>query len=238
MTIIWTLVTLGISYLLGSIPFGLIIVRLSTGKDVRKIESGRTGGTNVMRAAGFWAGALTTILDVAKSAITVWLIRWIFPFNEWRIWMEVLAPIAAILGHNYSVFIPSRTSNGSIKLHGGAGGTPAAGGAMGLWWPSLLIIAPIGLLIMFGIGYASVATMSVPLIATVIFAIGYKMGFFPWQYILYGVLAEALILWALRPNIRRLMNGTERLVGWRAKRTKKPNSDPKVYSSSSSSSSS
>jgi len=238
MVIILTLIILGISYLLGSIPVGLLIVRLTTGKDVRKIESGRTGGTNVMRAAGFWAGALTVILDVAKSTVTVWLIRWIFPLNEWRIWMEVLAPIAAILGHNYSLFIPSRSSNGMIRLHGGAGGTPAVGGAMGLWWPSLLIIAPIGLLIMFGIGYASVATMSVPLLAILIFAVGYSMGYFPWQYILYGVFAEAIILWALRPNIRRLLNGTERLVGWRAKRVKNPKANPKIYSSSSSSSSS
>jgi glycerol-3-phosphate acyltransferase PlsY len=60
-------------YILGSIPFGLLIVKIKTGKDIREIESGRTGGTNAMRAAGFWAGLLTAIMDIMKGAIAVWV---------------------------------------------------------------------------------------------------------------------------------------------------------------------
>jgi len=117
-----------LSYIIGSIPFGLVIVRLKTGKDIRKIESGRTGGTNAMRAAGFWAGAATTILDFLKAACAVWIARLVLPGN---LWLEVLAPVAAVIGHNYSIFLPDRDENGRFRLRGGAGGASSAGGAFG-----------------------------------------------------------------------------------------------------------
>jgi len=202
------------AYLFGSIPFGLLIVKWKTGRDIRRIESGRTGGTNVMRAAGWGAGLVTAILDVLKAACTAWLAKAVTA----NAWIHALAPILAILGHNYSIFLPERDEAGRLHLRGGAGGAASLGGAFGLWWPSVLIILPIGALIYFIIGYASVTTMSVAFIATVIFAVRAALGFSPWQYALYGVLAEILLLWALRPNIRRLINGTERLQGWRAKR--------------------
>ena len=75
MQIVVAIGVLGCSYLLGSIPFGLLIVKLKTGKDIRSVESGRTGGTNAMRAAGFFAGLLTAILDLLKSAVCVWIVR-------------------------------------------------------------------------------------------------------------------------------------------------------------------
>ena len=222
-----------LSYLIGSIPFGLIIVHFSAGKDIRKVESGRTGGTNAMRAAGLWAGLATAFLDMMKSASTVWITRALLPGH---VWVEVFAPILAILGHNYSIFLMEREAGGRLRLRGGAGGAPAAGGALGLWLPSILFIIPAGALIVFGIGYASLATLSTPLIAAVIFAIRAVEGVSPWQYVLYGLFAELLLIWALRPNIRRLIEGKERLVGWRAKRLKK--AEERNYSSSSSSSSS
>jgi len=202
------------SYLFGAIPFGLVIVRLLTGKDVRTIESGRTGGTNVARAAGLWAGLLTAVLDVLKAAATVWLAKAVTG-NEW---VHALSPVAAILGHNYSVFLAERDERGRWRLRGGAGGAASLGGALGLWAPSALIILPIGALIYYFVGYASVTTMSVAFIAVIIFAVRTALGLSPWQYILYGALAEILLVLALLPNIKRLSNGTERLHGWRAKR--------------------
>jgi len=200
------------AYVLGSIPFGLLVVKWRTGKDIRVIESGRTGGTNAMRAAGFSAGLLTAILDVLKGAAAVWLARGIGA----NAWILCLAPIAAILGHNYSIFLIDR-KDGRIRLRGGAGGAPTVGGALGLWPVSFLIIIPLGTLIWFGIGYASVTTMSVALIAIVIFTVRAALGLSPWHYVLFGILAEMLLMWALRPNIKRLINGGERLHGWRAK---------------------
>ena len=201
-----------IGYLIGAIPIGLLIVKWRTGKDVRKVESGRTGGTNVMRAAGFWSGFATGILDLLKAASTVWIAR-AFGVGAW---VEVFAPLAAIVGHNYSIFLAER-KDGKIRLRGGAGGAASVGGALGLWAPSVLIIFPVGLFIFFAVGYASVTTMSVALIAMVIFIIRAWMGLSPWVYVLYGLLAELLLIWALRPNIKRLFAGEERLHGWRAK---------------------
>ena len=197
------------SYLFGSIPFGLIVVKLMTGKDVRNVASGRTGGTNAMRAAGLGAGILTAILDILKSAATVWLAQAITA----NVWMHAIAPIAAILGHNYSIFMIERGSDGRVRLRGGAGGSAAGGGALGLWPPAALFLVPFGLLIWYGIGYASVTTLSIGLMTIIIFSVRAALGLGPWQYIIYGIVAEILLIWTLRPNIQRLVEGTERRHG-------------------------
>jgi glycerol-3-phosphate acyltransferase PlsY len=77
-----------------------------------------------------------------------------------------------------------------------------------------------GALILFGVGYASVATMSVALLSSLVFAYRAWIGASPWAYAVYGLLAEVVMIWALRPNIRRLIQGNERLVGWRARKKK------------------
>jgi glycerol-3-phosphate acyltransferase PlsY len=197
------------AYVFGSIPFGLLIVKALTGKDIRTVESGRTGGTNAMRAAGFGAGLLTAILDVLKAATTVWLAKWITP----HLWIHVLAPIAAVLGHNHSIFLIERTPEGRLRLRGGAGGAAAFGGTVGLWPPSLLIMLPVGFAIWYGLGFASVTTLSIGLMTMVIFAVRAALGLGPWEYVIYGLLAELMMVWALRPNIRRLFKGTERRHG-------------------------
>jgi glycerol-3-phosphate acyltransferase PlsY len=227
MQIFWVLVVLGLSYLVGSIPFGLLIVKLRTGQDIRQIESGRTGGTNAARAAGFWAGVATAVLDFFKAALTVWIARLLVPGN---VWIQVLAPVAAVIGHNYSIFLVERGNGWHFRLRGGAGGAPTVGGAFGLSWISIVIILPLALAVLFGIGFASLATMSVAFFATVIFTLGALTGVSPWQYVLYGVITELILVIALRPNIRRLINGSERRVSWPLRRAKN-------HSSSSSSSS-
>lgn len=214
-----TLVDAGIAvfgYILGSIPFGLLIVKSRTGKDLREIESGRTGGTNTVRAAGFWAGFLTAILDILKGASSVWLAQTFSPDNQL---LHVLAPVCAILGHNYSIFLLRRDEDGKLRFHGGAGGAPALGGAMGLWLPMFPIVFGAGALIWFTVGIASVTTMSIALIVTVVFAIRAYLGYQNPVDILYGVLALFLLVWSLRPNIKKLLEGKERVVslslhGW------------------------
>ncbi len=207
------------SYLMGSIPCGYLLVKAATGKDVRQIESGRTGGTNTMRATNFQLGLLTSILDILKSACTVWIAK---AFAPDQFWLHVLAPTFAILGHNYSIYLIEKDEKGNLKMGGGAGGAPATGGAIGLWWPSTFILIPLGAMIVFGVGYASIATMSLPILASLTFAYrAYRFGS-PWEYILFGFAAEILIVWALRPNIQRLRQGTERVVGWRAKKKRQP----------------
>ncbi len=206
-----------IAYLIGSIPFGWIIVKLATGRDIRGIESGRTGGTNAMRAAGLFAGLLTGILDILKGAASVWLVRWWIPASTpFFHWIEIAAPLTAILGHNYSIYLlERREDNGKVRLRGGAGGAACLGGAVGLWTPAILYILPLGLIIYVVVGYASVTTMSVAIFAAVIFLIKAIQGALPWEYVVYGIVAEAMLVWALRPNIQRLREGNERLHGIR-----------------------
>lgn len=209
-----SIVALIISYLLGAIPFGLIVVKVFTGKDIRTVASGRTGGTNAMRAAGLFAGLLTGVLDVLKGVATGWVAGWLAPEN---IWLQVAAAILAIVGHNYSIFLIEKREQGGFRLRGGAGGATALGGAIALWPESGLIILPLGFLVYILVGYASVTTISVAVFATLIFAVRTFFANSPWQYILYGIVTYGIVIIALKPNLQRIKEGTERAVGLRAK---------------------
>ncbi len=213
MPIVNILLIIGFSYLIGSIPFGLIIVKIASGKDVRKIGSGRTGGTNAMRAAGLFAGVITAILDVLKGVASGWIAEWLAPGDPW---LKVLAAVFALWGAIHSVFLLEKDEHGVWRLRGGAGGATGLGGAIALWNPSVFIIVPIGALIYLFVGYASVTTISVAVSALVIFAIRAFVDNQPVQYIIFGVAALATVLYALRPNLKRLRDGTERVVGLRA----------------------
>ncbi len=211
---------IAVSYLLGAIPFGLIIVKLRTGKDVRGVGSGRTGGTNAMRAAGVLAGVLTAVFDILKGASTYFVVSFansIFPMGSMEIiWLQVLCGLAAILGHNYSIFLMYRNDEGKLRLTGGAGGATCLGGAIAIWPPIIWFIIGLALMVYIFIGYASVTTMSIALIATGVFIYRAAMGYASWIYVVYGVVAELLLIWALRPNIKRLIEGKERSVGIRS----------------------
>lgn len=213
MELLIVIVVLILSYLAGSIPSGWIVVKIANGKDVREIGSGRTGGTNAMRAAGLLAGALTGILDASKGYATYWIVGYFSPED---VWLRVFAALMAVIGHNYSLFMMVRDENGKIQFGGGAGGATVFGGAMALYATSGLIIFPLSALVYIFVGYASVTTMSIALFAVIIFSYRAIGGLSPWQFIVYGLLAELIVVWALRPNIKRLRLGTERVVGLRA----------------------
>jgi glycerol-3-phosphate acyltransferase PlsY len=209
--VITLLFTTLLGYLFGSIPFGLVWVRLFTGKDVREVGSGRTGGTNVMRAAGFWVGLLTALSDIGKGAVAVMAARALLPTADISMGM-VLAGLAAIVGHNYPIW---------LRFKGGAGGATCAGAALVMWpWLGPILIG-LGALILYFIGYASIATISVAVTTTVVFAIlawWVMPGAFDPIFVLYGLGAIVLLAWSLRPNFRRLIRGEERMVGRRAKK--------------------
>ena len=214
---IWISIGLAVlGYVLGSIPSGMILVRLATGRDIRRIGSGRIGGTNAMRAGGNLTGALTGILDVLKSLLAIEISRRVLPGTPW---LEVLVGLAAVLGHNYSLFSIDwrKTRFGKIPIfHGGAGGAPTLGAAAAFWFPSLLIVFPIGLLVFLFVGYASVTTLVGVLAVILIFSVRAALGYSSAWYAVFGVVAMGLLAWSLRPNIERLRQGTERMVGLRA----------------------
>jgi len=186
-------------YLLGSIPVGLLVVRAATGRDVRQVASGRTGGANVLRAAGSWAALLTGLGDGAKGLLAVWLARAVGGTPV----VEALAGLAAVVGHNYSIF---------IGFKGGAGTATTVGGAIGLWpWNGAILII-VGAAVIAATRYTSVGSITVALVLPAIYALRAHLAGAPWAYLIHGLGAAALTLWALRPNIRRLLEGRERRV--------------------------
>lgn len=231
MDLLITLMVWIASYIIGAIPFGLVIVYVATGKDVRWIGSGRTGGTNVMRAAGFWAGAVTAILDWLKGGAGVLLAGWLLPG---QVWVQVIAGVLAIIGSIRSVFLRQRDENGKLHFRGGAGGAATFGAISAMWFAAPLILLPLSILIYILIGYASIATLSIAILGTITLAMRAAGGYLPWEATALGFLSIAIVIYALLPNFKRLKEGTEREVGLRAWRTKqrqeKENSAPQSNS--------
>lgn len=206
-----------IGYIFGAIPFGWIFVKLTRGVDLREVKSGRTGGTNAMRAAGPVVGGLTAVGDVLKGAAAVWLARALFSIvlpPVWLPWAEVVVGLMTIVGHNWSVF---------LGWEGGAGTGPNVGWSSAVWWP----IAPIAAVVVVGVilltGMASVASLAMGAMIPITFAILYFATdiISSPAYFVGGILTLLVVMWALRPNIRRIIEGTERMVGPAARRRKK-----------------
>lgn len=197
-------------YLVGAIPFGYLVVKWLKGNDIRTVGSGRTGGTNAVRAAGPVAGLLTGAGDIAKGVIAVWGAGWLAAQLDLRMpeIAQALAGVMAVIGHNHSVFLSWR---------GGVGTGPNVGVAAGFWFPALVILAPLVPVLLVATGYASVTSLAIAALVPVLFAVRALVVKAPWEYAAYGVLAGTVVVWALRPNIARLKAGTERLVGPRAK---------------------
>ncbi len=196
-------------YLLGSIPFGFIIIGVLRERDIRDEGSGRTGGTNAMRAGGIGAATLTVIGDLLKGFAGVTFARLVLPDS---VWAEVLAGWGVVLGHNASIYLAFR---------GGAGTAPNMGVAAAYWLPSLILTLPFFPLGMFVVRVASLTSLMVGGAIPLIFLVRALLGQGPWEYVAYGVGAWALVAYALRPNIKRLINGTESIVELRARGSEK-----------------
>lgn len=193
------------AYLLGSVPMGVFVVRAYTGKDIRETGSGRIGGTNAMRAAGFFAGFITGVSDLAKGFGAVYIGRLLAPGMPW---VEVACGAAVVAGHNWSIY---------LRFKGGAGAATNIGAATALWPFMTPILLPIGLAVLFLSGYASVASTFIAMSVPILLAVAAKVFGLPWVYVLHGIATLVMITLALVPNYRRLLQGTERLVGPRAK---------------------
>ncbi len=210
-TILVSILLVITAYLLGSIPMGYLVIKLFKRQDITQVGSGRTGGTNAMRAGGIWLGLITGSGDLLKGFAAIWLARY---WMHSSIWIQVLAGAAAVFGHNWSIWLYLITK----RLDAGAGTGPNVGAAICFYPPVALIVVPVVLFFVFVVGYASVASIAAALvIVAVLFARAAYNGM-PWQYVIYGLLTTILVVWALRPNIKRLIEGTERRVGLFAKK--------------------
>lgn len=187
------------AYLLGSFPAGYLVGRL-WGVDVLARGSGRTGGTNVFRSVGLAPALLTGALDIGKRAAAVWLAGRISSQPS----LEVLAGAAAILGHNYSIF---------LRFRGGAGVATSLGALGAIYLPAAIGLVILLLALVAITRYASLGSLIVITLMPILLLILGIAGISALTYTLYGLLAWILVVYAHRPNIRRLLAGTERRIG-------------------------
>jgi glycerol-3-phosphate acyltransferase PlsY len=202
-------------YLLGSIPFGLLIGRRSAKVDVRQYGSGKTGATNVLRAAGKKAAALVVILDVSKGVLAVLFAGLIIrgdylvvgEFGLGMLVAQVLAASAAIIGHIFPVF---------LKFKGGRGVAPFFGGLIALCPPAAIFG---GEILIIGAGLTKFASLGsiAGVVGTyaVLVPLTILSGF-PIEYLAYALIGTIIVIVMHRDNIVRLVKGKERKLGQKA----------------------
>ncbi len=195
-SIVLTAILMIAAYLAGSIPFGLLVAKATTGQDVREVGSGNIGAANVSRAAGYPVAVLVLILDAVKGLAPVVLGR-VLGLEPWQL---ALVGGIAVVGHDFSIF---------LRFHGGKGVATTLGIAIGLIPLGGLAAAVIWLVVLglFRVSSAAsiVALMLLPLVIAILDG--------PAPYI---PLAFALVLLALfthRDNLSRLFSGSERGTG-------------------------
>lgn len=182
-----------LGYVLGSVPFGLLLTRFSGGGDIRSIGSGNIGATNVLRTGRKGLAALTLILDALKGFVAVWLASRFVPGGE------ILAAAGAFFGHLYPVW---------LGFKGGKGSATFGGILFGLFWQAGAIYAGVWVIVLIVTRLSSVAGLVAAIAAPIAAAIfGY--------YDLVPMLAACtlIIFWKHRANIERLIDGTEPRIG-------------------------
>jgi glycerol-3-phosphate acyltransferase PlsY len=193
-------VALVAGFLLGGIPFGIIVPRLIGGPDPRTVGSGRTGGANVSRAVGYRWAAVSGLLDVAKASVAVLLIIAIGGDQV----AQVAAALAAIVGHSRSPF---------IGFHGGRGVAPATGGALIIAPLILAVVFPVFLLVIAVTRISSLGSLGASLMGGIGMVIMAAVTPLPPIYYVYGIGVPGLIWLFHLDNIQRLLSGQERRVG-------------------------
>lgn len=185
------------SYLLGSIPFGLLIVKAWKGIDIRKYGSGNIGATNVLRAAGRGPAAVVFLADVSKGLAPVLVAQRLFPGTAW---MAVAAGMLAMIGHTLSVF---------LKFRGGKGVATGLGIFIGLAPPAAGIAFAVWLIVLGIARYVSLASMIGAIcVPIVMFTLGT-----PLSYKGFAILAALFVIIKHRTNISRLLQGKEPKIG-------------------------
>lgn len=189
-----------LSYLIGSIPVGYLLLRARTGVDVRDYGSGRTGMSNVLRTGGGVLAALTLALDISKGALAVILARYLTGATG----AEVAAGLLVLVGHNWPVF---------LQFKGGRGILTALGG-LSVMAPVPAAIATVTFLVItFLSRYISLGSIIGVLFGCFSLLALVLVGVYSSTYALYALLGTAIIMWQHRDNIRRIREGSERRLG-------------------------
>ena len=202
-------------YILGSIPWGLIVAKRMAKVDVREWGSGKIGATNVLRSAGKKVAIVTALLDIIKGAVAVILAGFILEksyvmvgnLGFGALFGQVLAGLAAVAGHNWSIFLGFRGGSGVAVFFGG-------------WFALFPMVALFGGEVLF-LGAASTLFVSLGSIAGVVgtYVILVPLTIFagfPVEYLIYALVGGGMIIYTHRGNIKRLLTGKERKLGQKA----------------------
>lgn len=202
------LIAVAIAYLLGAIPFGFLVVKLTTGKDVRASGSGNIGATNVLRTTGKWRGVLTLALDIAKGFAAVWIAAILTRDTPGMVplWTS-LAALAVMAGHSYSVF---------LRFKGGKAVACFIGAFLYLTPVPLLTVLLLFVLVVVGTHYISAGSV----IAAGTFPLAVWLISHPEpEIVLAAVIAGVFIVIRHKSNLQRIHAGTENIFRWNKTRS-------------------
>ncbi|MGA2510834.1 MAG: glycerol-3-phosphate 1-O-acyltransferase PlsY [Candidatus Acidiferrales bacterium] len=202
MTPFW-LIPVG-AYLLGSIPFGLLVVKASAGRDIRAVGSGNIGAANVARNAGLAAGALTLLLDAGKGYAAVWLAgHWSGGNLRWM----MAAAVAAVVGHVFPVW---------LRFKGGKGVATGLGVFLPICPLAVAAAAGFWILVVLFWRYSSLGSIVAAAALPVLVYLFYAPPHAPPEYVLLGTVFISLVILAKhRGNMERLIAGKESRLGSR-----------------------
>jgi len=194
----WAIAALLVAgYVIGSIPFGIIVGKGLFGVDPRTVGSGNIGAANSLRALGKTGAALVLVGDIVKGVVPTLLAAHWFASMPWVVAATGLATIA---GHNWSVF---------LKFRGGKGVATGLGVLVVLSWKATAVFAVVWLITVAVTRYSSLASLLASLAVPIaLFALRA-----PTWYTVYGIVAFALVLWRHAANVQRLLAGTELRIG-------------------------
>ena len=193
-------------YLMGAIPFGLLVARLVRHVDVREYGSGNTGASNVLRAAGMWPALAVLVLDTGKGVLAVVLAKIIDPSPS----LEVAAALSVLVGHTWSIF---------LRFRGGKGSATGIGSFCALSPLAGLIMMTVGLPFIALFRYVSLGaivgavTAVVSMLLLAILAPSLPLGVSSLTYVMYPGIGAPIVLFKHRENIVRLIKGQERKLG-------------------------
>ncbi|HEX5013670.1 MAG TPA: glycerol-3-phosphate 1-O-acyltransferase PlsY [Candidatus Limnocylindrales bacterium] len=192
-----------LAYLIGGIPFGVVVAKVTGGPDPRTIGSGRTGGANTMRALGPKLALIAGLLDAAKGAVVVLIAIAV----GGGLLVQILAALAAILGHSRSIW---------IGFKGGRGIAPAFGGLVVIAPLVALIIVPIFVAVLVVSRYSSLASLTATAIGALLVIGMVALYQLSPLYAVYAIAAAGMIWLFHLDNIQRLLAGSERRIEWRS----------------------